>query len=130
MTSSVDGLLWALRTEAHAHSYRLGHGDEVFWRAYALLQHPDWTAGCGVVPVALGPDWEELGRELSELHLHWHAVVGWPRAEPLPAEARAWRVLGVAVLDLAPDDAELAAKLERVALQTVRRLEELPPLPG
>lgn len=129
MNSAVDGLLWALRTEAHARSYRLGHGDEVFWRTYALVQHPDWTADSTIDPAGLGQEWEEPGRELSELHLGWRTTGGWPAGEPLPAEARAWRVHGVTVLELAPEDPLLAARLQRVALQTVRRLEELPPLP-
>ena len=128
--TAVDGLLWALRTEAHARSYRLGLGDEVFWRAYALVQHPDWSpASLLIDPRDLDAAWEDIGRELSELHLGWQRTGGWPPDEPLPAEASAWRVHGIRVLDLTPADPRLAARLRRVALQTVRRLETLPPLP-
>lgn len=130
MTTALDGLLWALRTEAHARSYRLGLDDAVFWRAYALVQHPAWSPSDEIDAASLGPDWEDIGRELSELHLGWRTTGGWPPAEPLPAEAHTWRVQGVPVLELAPSDPLLAARLARVAVQTVRRLAELPALPG
>lgn len=130
MDTSVDDLLWALRTEAHDRSYRLGLDDETFWRAYALVQHPDWSPASSIDPRDLDDTWEDIGRELSELHLGWRRTGGWPADEPLPAEASAWRVHGMAMLDLAPADPRLAARLRRVALQTVRRLEELPALPS
>src|SRR5690606_27666153 len=129
MEAAIDQLLWSVRADAHARSYRLGGDDETFWRAYALLQHPDRTPGCESDPDDLDATWLETGRELSELHLHWRTVGGWPPGEPLPAEAHDWRVRGVRVLDLAPEEPRLAARLGRVALQTVRRIAALPPLP-
>ncbi len=125
--TEIDELLWSLRADAHARSYRLGLGDEAFWRAYAVAQVPGHGASTAVDLAALDAHWEEVGRELSEVHLHWRTVGGWPPGEPVPAEAGDWRIAGVRVLDLAPADPALARRLARVAVQTVRRLAELPP---
>jgi len=130
MSAEIDALLWRLRSLAHARSYRRGHGDEVFWRAYALVQHPAWRPHAPVDPSELAEPWEEVGRTLSALHLGWRSTGGWPPGETLPEEAESWQVLGTRVLDLAPEDPALLARLRRVALQTVRSLAELPPLPA